>query len=108
MDPIPKAPKPTYKAPTKVRHSGTSPSATPSLQPIGNPVYYGYELWELVSSVFAKLRFTNFSDPLLHGLHMEKRQCCFDTMPSVSDAAHKVIVLPPRIPLDEMTRCCSW
>ena len=58
MDSISKAPKPTYKAPTKVRHPGTSPSATPLLQPIGNPVYYGYELWELVPNVFAKLRFT--------------------------------------------------
>ena len=58
MDSASKALNPTYKLPTKIRHPGTSPSAIPLLQLIGNPVYHGYELWELISNVFAKLRFT--------------------------------------------------
>ena len=49
LDSISKASKPTSKDITSLRHSGTSPSATPLLQPIGSPVYHGHGLWEPVS-----------------------------------------------------------
>ena len=58
MDSISKAPKPTVQSNHKPRNiSGPAPALLPS-QPIGNRVYYGYELGELVSNVKAKHRLT--------------------------------------------------
>ena len=58
MDSISKVPKPTVKSTYNTRDiSGPAPALVP-LQPIGNPVYYGYELREPVSNVVVKHRFT--------------------------------------------------
>ena len=58
MDSISKAPKPTVQSTYKIRDISGPDPALLLLQPIGNPVYHGYELWKLVSNVFAELRFT--------------------------------------------------
>ena len=68
MDSISKAPKPAVQSYYKPRNiSGPAPALLPS-QPIGNPVYYGYELRELVCNVKAKHRFTRVVDSTLPSL----------------------------------------
>ena len=58
MDSISKAPKPAVQRYYKPRNiSGPAPALLPS-QPTGNPVYYGYELGELIFNVKAKHRVT--------------------------------------------------